>query len=238
MTLAYRGTTSLSRSKDNLINMKSIKSLLSILSVLAVAAVSNATPIDYLASADGSAATADYSFTAQGGSLQVATKNGQTFLGVSGGETKPEIDSGQSLTVWFTQPERIASLSLVLLFNGPEYGDTGEIAAAFTSGLDTYELRVIGENAGKWYKNNSFVSDVDGYGTVNTGAGYWVIENPFGLDTVTSFKLYPIDNVPAGDDGSDFGLFAFSTVPDAGSTVALMGVALLGLAGFARRSRR
>jgi hypothetical protein len=218
--------------------MKSIKSLLSIFSLVAAAAVSNATPIDYLASADGSAATADYSFTAQGGSLQVATKNGQTFLGVSGGETKPEIDSGQSLTVWFTQPERLASLSLVLLFNGPEYGDTGEIAAAFTSAGDDYQLRVTGENAGQWYKNNVFVSNVWGSGTLTGGAGKWVIENPFGLSTVTSFKLYPIDNVPAGKDGSDFGLFAFSTVPDAGSTLALMGVALLGLAGFARRSRR
>jgi hypothetical protein len=219
--------------------MKSIKIFVSILSVLAASAL-NATPIDYLASVDGSAATADYSFSATGGALQVDTKNGVTFLGVSGGQTGAEIDGNQSLTVWFTNPERLASLSLVLLFNGPEYQDTGEIAAAFTSGGDDYQLRLTGENAAAWYKNDVWVSNIfspAGEGTQQGKAGKFVIENPFGMSTVTNFKLYPIDNTPAGRDGSDFGLFAFSTVPDAGSTIALMGVALLGLAGFARRSR-
>ncbi|HEX2898191.1 MAG TPA: VPDSG-CTERM sorting domain-containing protein [Bacteroidia bacterium] len=223
--------------------MKSMKSLIAAVSFIAAAAALNATPINYLASADGSAATADYSFSATGGSLQTGTKNGVTFLGVSGGETKPEIDGGQSLTVWFTEPQRLASLTLVLLFNGPEYGDTGEIAAAFTSGGDLYELRVIGENDGEWYRNNVKVADLttDAGNANNTQlgkAGKWTVLNPFGYSTVDSFTLYPIDNTPAGDDGSDFGLFAFSTVPDAGSTLALMGVALIGLAGFARRSRR
>lgn len=218
--------------------MKSIKTFVSILSVLAAASALNATPIDYLASVDGSAATADYSFSATGGALEVGTKNGVTFLGVSGGQTGSEIDGNQSLTVWFTTPERLASLSLVLLFNGPEYGDNNEIAAAFTSDSDEYQLRLTGQNAAAWYKNNVFVSNIAGSGTFTGGQGKFVIANPFGLSAVSSFELKPIDNAPPGRDGSDFGLFAFSTVPDAGSTVALMGAALLSLAGFARRSRR
>src|SRR5690606_15575319 len=142
--------------KTNLRNqsvMKSFKLITAALS-LAAAAGLQATSINFLASADGIAATADYSFTATGGSLVLGNKNGLQLVGVSGGETGSEIDSGQSLLVTLTAPGRLDSLSHALLFNGPEYQDNNEIAAAFTSGLDTYELRLSGENSANWFKNN------------------------------------------------------------------------------------
>lgn len=216
--------------------MKSLK-LLTLALGLATAASLQATPIDFLASADGIAATSDYSFTSTGGSVVLGHKNGAYFVGVKSGQSGDEIDGNQSLTVHFAASERLASLSLALLFNGPEYGDNNEIAAAFTSGWDTYELRLTGQNAAKWYKNNVWVSNVVGFGTVTGGQGLFTISNPFGLSTVTSFKLFPIDT-PNSKDGSDFGLYAFSTVPDAGSTLVLMGAALIGFVGLARRFRR
>jgi len=221
--------------------MKSLKALTLVLG-LATAASLNATPIDFMASVDGIAATSDYSFSATGGSVVLGNKNGAYFVGVSSGQTGTEIDGNQSLTVNFAASERLASLSLALLFNGPEYGDNNEIAAAFTSGSDLYELRLSGENAANWYKNNVWVTNVTTAAVPNSGTqvgkmGLFTIWNPFGLSTVTSFKLYPIDTAPS-KDGSDFGLYAFSTVPDAGSTLFLMGAALVGFAGLARRFRR
>jgi hypothetical protein len=216
--------------------MKSLKTLILTLG-LATAGALQATPIDFMASVDGIAATSDYSFSATGGSVVLGLKNGAYFVGVKGGQAGTEIDGNQSLTVNFSASERLASLSLALLFNGPEYGDNNEIAAAFTSGADTYELRLTGQNAAQWFKNNSWVTNVIGQETSLGGRGLFTIENPFGLSTVTSFKLFPIDT-PNSADGSDFGLYAFSTVPDAGSTLLLMGAALIGFAGLARRFRR
>lgn len=216
--------------------MKSFKALTLALG-FATAAALQATPIDFLASADGIAATADYSFSATGGSVVLGYKNSTYFVGVKSGQAGTEIDGNQSLTVNFAASERLASLSLALLFNGPEYGDNNEIAAAFTSGFDNYELRLTGQNAAEWYKNNAFVSSVVGWGTSTGGQGLFTILNPFGLSTVTSFKLTAIDTANSFD-GSDFGLYAFSTVPDAGSTFALLGAALIGFAGLARRFRR
>lgn len=220
--------------------MKSLK-VLSAVFGLATAMALHATPITYLASADGIAATSDYSFAATGGSVVLGYKNSTYFAGVKGGAGGTEIDLNQSLTVNFTAAERLASLSFALLFNGPEYNDSKEIAAVFTSTGDTYQLRVAGENLANWYKNNVFVSAVAGIGTNLNGPGLFTIANPFGLSLVNSIKLFPADDLPPkGGSNSDFGLFAFTTaaVPDIGSTISLMGAALIGLATLARRSRR
>jgi len=220
--------------------MKTTKILSAFLGLVA-AVGSHATPITYLASADGIAATSDYSFSATGGSLVLGYKNNTYFAGVKGGAGGTEIDLNQSLTVHFAAAERLASLSFALLFNGPEYNDSNEIAAVFTSTGDTYQLRVAGENLANWYKNGSFVSAVAGIGTTLNGPGLFTIANPFGLSLVNSIKLFPADDhPPKGGSNSDFGLFGFTTaaVPDVGSTLSLMGAALIGLTVLARRSRR
>ncbi|HEY8995462.1 MAG TPA: hypothetical protein VIM71_12410 [Lacunisphaera sp.] len=214
-----------------------------LLGVLTItASVLNATMIDYVASVDGLAASPDYSFSATGGSVVIGNKNGVKFLGVSGGQTGTEIDGNQSLKIAFSSAEQLASLSFVLLFNGGEYGDYNEIAAAETNNGDKYQLRVVGENSAKWYKNNVFLNDVAGFGTEVGGQGKFVINNPFGVSAVTSFNLTAVDSIKPGKDGSDFGLSAFSTfdltsVPDGGSVLALIGLAMIGLAAIPRRFR-
>jgi hypothetical protein len=223
--------------------MKASKLLVSILGLTISAAALNATSIDYLASADGLTLSSDYSLSATGGSLVIGNKNGVKFLGVTGGETGSEIDGNQAIKINFTAPERLASLSFVLMFNGGEYGDNNEIAAAYTSTGDLYQLRLVGENNAGWYKNDSFLHFVTGVGTQFGGEGKFVVENPFGHSTITKLKLYPVDNAKPGKDGSDFGLFGFTTfgpehVPDAGSTLALMGLAVIAAAGVSRRLRR
>jgi hypothetical protein len=218
-----------------------MKALSLILGALTLAATGlNATTIDYLASVDGLAASSDYSFSATGGSVVIGNKNNVKFLGVSGGETGSEIDGNQSLKVAFTMAEQLSSLSFVLLFNGGEYGDNNEIVSAETSEGDLYQLRLVGEEAAKWYKNDTFLHDVTGIGTQVGGEGRFVIDNPFGLTAIHSFKLRPIDNAKPGRDGSDFGLAAFSTsdvtaVPEGDSVIALIGIALIGLARLPRR---
>jgi hypothetical protein len=219
--------------------MKSLKALSVVLSLVAATAL-QATSINYLASVDGTTPPPGVaSFVATGGGLTVATKNVDvTFLGVTGGPAGPELDLGQTLTVNFFQPERLGSITLALLFNGPEYGDKNEVAAAKTDSGDVYKLKVTGEFAGTWYKNGVAQYAVTGSETWEGGDGLWTLVNPFGTDKVVSFTLYPLTASAGFKSNSDFGLFAFSTVPDAGSTVALMGLALIGLAGAARRSRR
>lgn len=216
--------------------MKSIKLLTAALS-LAAAALANATPIDFLASADGIAATPDYSFSSNG-TVVLGNKNSVKFVGVKSVGSDPEIAGSEWLKVSLANADRLSSLSFALLFNGGEYGDVNEIAQATTSNGDVFQLRLTGENLAEWYKNNVLVSSVAGVGTVLNGPGLFTIANPFGYGTITSFKLNAVNHSGQGANKSDFGLFAFTSVPDAGSTLALLGGAILALAAVARRNRR
>jgi hypothetical protein len=221
--------------------MKSIK-LLTVALSLAAAAALNATSFTFDAAVNGLAANPNYSFSATGGNVVLGYKadnQGIKFVGVSGGPSGAEIDVGQTLTVHLTNPGYLASLSLALLFNGPEYGDLNEIAQATTSNGDIFQLRLTGEDAASLYKNNVFVSFIfatPGQGSQGGKAGLFEIANPFGSATVTSFVLTPISHDAQGVNKSDFGLTGFQ-VPDSGSTLALLGAVLLGLAGLSRRFR-
>jgi len=213
--------------------MKSFK-FLAVAFGLTAASALFAGSIDYSAAINGLVAPAGTTFSATGGALVVDTKNSLTFLGVTGGGAGTEISPFQSVEVTFDKPAIFKSLTLGLLFNGPEYGDNNEIAASLTNGSDLFELRLVGEDAAKWYLNGAYLFDVPGVGTQNGGFGLFKINNPFGGIGVNTLSLYPY---PYGAGNVDFGLVAFSTVPDAGTTVALLGTALLGLAAMARRRR-
>lgn len=217
--------------------MKSVK-ILAIALGLAASSSLFAGPVSWSADVDGST-LAGATFSSTGGPLVVDTKNGVTFLGVDSGLAGSEIDLDESLSVDFDEAVVFSSLTLGLLFDGPEYGDLNEIAASFVNDSALYELRVTGLNTGEWYKNGVYQSDVTGMGTVNGGVGLWTVVDPFGIAKVTSVDFYPMFSA-GPTSNSDFGLVAFTgtSVPDAGSSLALLGVALLGLAGFARRARR
>lgn len=164
--------------------------------------------------------------SATGGALVLGNKDGVVFVGVAGGGSGDEISMGQSVTVAFNAPTQLASLTLGLLFNGPEYRDHNEIAASIINSGATYELRLVGENAAKWYQNGIYLKDVAGVGTVNGGIGTFTINNPFGGTFVSTMKLTPFSSNPTGNE-SDFGLRGFKTIPDGGTTAAMLGAALL-----------
>jgi hypothetical protein len=173
---------------------------------------------------------------ATGGTLVVGNKEGLKFLGVSGGGSGDEISMQQSITIDFFQPATFEYLTLGLLFNGPEYGDSHEVAASLTNGADEFSLVITGENIAKWYKNGNYLWDVAGIGTQNGGWGLFTIVNPFPGIVVDTLKLYPLSSNPTGNE-SDFGLVAFKT-PDSGMTAVLLGLGLAGMAFASRRFKR
>lgn len=206
------------------------------LAVAALGAASTASAIKYEAT-DLFAGPSGMTVSATGGSLVVGNKNGLEFLGVSGGETGDEIDDGQSVSIVFDTPAYIQSIVLGLLFDGPEYKDYQEIAIADADG-NIYSLQATGETTALWSYAGATVNNISA--AVVGASGVWEIINPFAT-AVTSLTFYPQDSVPPQDvyvrDYSDFGLVSI-TVPDASSTMALLGMGLVGLAFVARRSRR
>ena len=197
----------------------------------------SAQAIVYYANTDLTTAPAGTTFTAVGGDLGTKSQAGFTILGVTGGASGNEIDIGESLTISFETAQIFSSLTLGLLFDGPEYLDYNEIAAVdVNGGISVYNLTANGTTSASWTGSGSVAalgSAVDG------GWGGWEISNPFGNTSITSLKLYPLSSLPAPDgteptrtNESDFGLHAFSTtaVPDDGITLILLGLGLSGLA--------
>ncbi|MEZ5276866.1 MAG: hypothetical protein R3F07_10850 [Opitutaceae bacterium] len=199
----------------------------------------SAPAIVYYANTDLTTPPSGATFTAVGGSLGTKSQAGFTILGVTGGPSGNEIDIGQSLLIDFTAAQRFDSLSLGLLFDGPEYNDNMEIAAALTDGSATvFTLKATGTTSATW---TGFAgATVTNIGSaVNGEGGAWRIDNPFGALGVTQLRLYPLSSAPTQNE-SDFGLHAFRTtaVPEAGSTLTLLGLAMLGMVAAARRFRR
>lgn len=219
----------------------------SLIGAVAIAASSSAFALSYNATTDGTTAPAGVTFTGYTGaavaSLGLKSQNGITFLGVQGGKNgrgDNEIDFDQSLKVVFSAPQILTILDLGLLFDGDEYRDFQEIATitAIGSGL-TYNLTATGATSAVYTGPGASVANVDP-AVVNKGAT-WKISNPFSTTAIWGFVLSPLNNpwAPKGSDKSDFSLQSFTTrrVPDASSTLALAGLALLGLGAWSRSRR-
>lgn len=178
------------------------------------------------------------SFSADGGSVTSAIKDaGFRIIGVSGGVAVEEIDLSQALYINFNSPQFITSITLGLLFNGPEYFDTEEIAVVEADGSAQEIITITGEDTASVVGTGS-AAIVPPFSTLLGGGGVFKLTNPFAGIAVTTLKLFPLDN---GNliNNSDFGLVAFETVPqyvpDASSTLALLGLGLVGLAMVRRR---
>ena len=203
-----------------------------IIAVTALGTASIASAITYDASTDGMGFNGG-SFTANGDTLQVTDISPfGSYLGVVGGEGGPEIGTDETLTIGFDKPMIFDYLTIGLLFDGPEYGDPYEIAAAYADGYE-YTLTANGSSTAVWTGSGTVtnLSESD-LGT----AAIWRIDNPFGRLAVTSIDLYAVPSVLGNPEGgeSDFGLVGFG-VPDNGATLALLGVALTSLAFFRRK---
>ena len=170
-----------------------------------------------------------------GRSLGTKSQAGFKTLGVTGGASGNEIDIGEWLKITFTSgPQIIESLTLGLLFDGPEYSDPNEKAIILVNGTEYYSLQAVGSTTAKWNGavNPGVVQNLSP-ATGSTDAAVWKLINPFGNTAVTSIKLFPSEWVPQ----SDFGLVGFSThaVPDSAGTLSLLGLALLTLVVVRRR---
>lgn len=127
--------------------------------------------------------------------LGLKTQDGFTGVGVQG-VTNGEIDwrpnwGSESITVDFADASVVSSLTLGVLFNGPEYSDVREVAKITVNGGDNYYLRATGtENVAAWYHGASFMANVAyivGAGTQAGEGGAITLLNPFGdllVDTI------------------------------------------------------
>lgn len=170
---------------------------------------------------------------------------GETGLGLSQG-TGGEIDIDQHLDVTFgnARGELVQSISLLFMYNGPEYSDVAEVAQI--SGTDihgvtnTYTL-----NMGSDADNSSGVWGGEGTlsqcgATVSGDSGCFSINNPFGDNRLASLSFTALTgNTPfegSGTDESDFAIGSISMVPEPG-TLGLLSLGLVGL-GLGRRQVR
>lgn len=203
-----------------------------IIAVTALGTASIASAITYDAATDGTDFNGG-SFSADGDALQVTDISPfGSYLGVVGGEGGPEIGTDENIIISFDKAMRFDYLTIGLLFDGPEYGDPFEIAAAYADATE-YTLTANGSSTAAWTGSGT----VTNLSESNLGtAAIWRIDNPFGSLAVTSLELYAKPSVLGTPDGgeSDFGLVGFG-VPDNGATLALLGVALTSLAFFRRK---
>ena len=184
--------------------------------------------------------------------LGLKTQDGYTGVGVQGA-TNGEIDwrSGlsESITVDLANPAAIASITLGLLFNGPEYSDVREVARITVNGSDTYSLRTgSAENVAAWYHGNTFLANVNyipGAGTQSGEAGAITLWSPFGntvVDTIAFAADFGVNSYTCGagtascTNQSDYNVVNVTAVPEP-QTYALL-LAGLGAVGFVARRRR
>lgn len=209
----------------------------------ATLATTSAFAISYDAATNGTTAPAGVTFTGYTGATEKAlgtktSADGYTSLGVTGGSAGNEIDIGQSLAITFSVPQIVTEITLGLLFNGGEYRDYNEIAVFKLWDGSLLKLTAEGNTTASWTGSGSVTNVAP---AVYNKGGVWTIANPFGTSAILGFTLFPENNpaAPKGTNPSDFGLVGFESsvvrVPDVASTVALAGVALMGLGLAARR---
>jgi len=183
--------------------------------------------------------------------LGLKSQDGYTGVGVQGA-TGGEIDwrSGQSesITLNFATAKSIASFTLGLLFNGPEYNDVFEVAEITVNGNKTYTLTTgATENVALWSDGftSILVPYIGGAGTQSGEGGAITVSNPFGNLAVSSIMFAASSGVSGGGCGgsagvctnqSDYNVVNVTAVPEP-ETYALM-LAGLGAVAFMARRRR
>jgi hypothetical protein len=177
--------------------------------------------------------------------FQKKTQDGMTGVGISGGRTAGEIDIDEKLTGTFSKEVIFSTLTIGLLFDGPEYNDVKEVAKFLVNfadgGSDTFYLTATGKHTASWTGEGSVLSL--GSGAVDGGTGAWQLSNPFGFRSVDSIVFSASPGVAKHSchnctNQSDF-TFVSATVipvPEAQTSAMLFtGLILMGALSLRRR---
>lgn len=169
------------------------------------------------------------------GGLDTKTVAGWTGIGVHGGNVDGEIDVNNGLGEWvsigYAQPQVIDYITIGFLFKSGNYGDVvNEAAIVGPSGLQGV-LTVTGATTATWTGSGSVTNLSPG---LDTYAGVWRIDDPFGVNVV-GLTFVPGDYTGSAQNGtnSDFAIVAVKT-PEPLSMI-LTGLGLLGLAVLRRK---
>lgn len=193
---------------------------------------------------DGLVAT----FTADQRTFKKKNQAGYTGVGIAGGRTDGEIDIGESITGSFSKGVNVSSVTLGLLFDGPEYGDVNEVAKITAKyvggGSGIFTLTATGTHTAIWSLGTSGVISL-GSGAVNGGTGAWTVSNPFGNKIVSSLVFTAAPGVKAAtckkcNNQSDYTFISLNATPvtpvPEPETYAML-LAGLGLMGAIARRR-
>ncbi|MDP8566676.1 hypothetical protein [Methylophilus aquaticus] len=171
------------------------------------------------------------------------TQDSMTGVGVAAGRTAGEIDIDETITASFSKEVIVSSLTLGLLFDGPEYSDVQEVAKLLVNfadgGSDIFYLTATGAHSATWTGPGS-VSPL-GSGAVDGGTGAWELTNPFGFRSVTNIQFTAATGVAKSscsscNNQSDYTFVSMTVtpVPEVNS-LAMFTVALFMFGGIAAR---
>ena len=131
------------------------------------------------------------------------SQGGIVGLGVTGGRTSDELDTGETITLSWATGLTITSFAVGLLFNRPEYADWAQIAQVRTWNGQ----QQVGMGWLSVYATNDALASYTGTGfgsvtnlplAVYGGGGGWRVDNPFGDAPITHLEFTALASAVCG----------------------------------------